>query len=180
MGCGNGTFVKDSFCYDGIHRGVVVNTADPDQTGRIKVRVYGIFEDDIPVADLPWAVPAQPLFVGSGFDYGYFAVPEVDSQVFVFFEGKDVYQPVYFAEAPTKLHGQPTERTTNYPYRKVWKTKNGIVIFVDDTAKTVRLTHPTGKYIQMDEDGNIDISAGDVTITGGTITIQGTVIEMNP
>ena len=54
-------------------------------------------------------------------DLGTFAVPDVGTQVWVFFEAGDIYQPVYFAACPNKLKGQPTEKATNYPNTKVWK-----------------------------------------------------------
>lgn len=188
MNCGN-SIQKDSFEYSRIYRGVVVSTADPDKVGRIKVRVFGIFDETIASNDLPWAVPAYPIFSGSGSNYGQWAVPEVGSQVFVFFEGCDIYQPVYFAEAPTKIHGQPIERTTNYPTRKILKTKNGIVLYIDDTDKVIKIQHPSGKSIQMDGDGNVIIVGADVTITAsgdinveasGSITITGSQVDINP
>jgi phage baseplate assembly protein gpV len=186
----NGVFKKDSLKLSGFYRGEVVDNTDPDQLGRIKVEVFGVFDGgDISSENLPWAVPAQSIFTGSGSGYGHFAVPEVGSHVFVFFEGGDVYQPCYVFEAPSRVYGQPSERTTNYPDRKIWKTVNGIVIYVDDKDKVVRLTHPTGKYIQMDGNGNVTISAGDVTIqasgeigvtASGNITISGAQVDINP
>jgi hypothetical protein len=167
-----GIFQKDSLQLPLIYRGQVVYNLDPNKLGRIKVKVFGIFSNEIPIGNLPWAVPAFPVYTGSGNGFGYFAVPEVGTNVFVFFEAGDFYQPVYFASAPDAVHGLPSERTTNYPYRKVAKTKSGIVIFVDDQAKVVRLTHPTGKYIQMDGLGNINIVGAQITITGDRVDIN--------
>lgn len=181
MSCGNGKLTTSSYSFDGIYRGQVVSTSDPDQLGRIKVRVFGVFGDSIAVADLPWAVPAFSLLSGSGSGYGCWCVPEVNSQVFVFFEGQDVYQPVYFAEAPSKVCGQPSERSTNYPYRKIQKTKSGIVVFIDDQSKVVQLTHPSGKIIQMDGSGNVTITANELTVTAsGNVTISGSQVDINP
>ena len=166
---------EDKFNVAGFYRALVVDNDDPDQLGRVKIRIPGVLGtgDQIPVNYLPWAVPATSIFTGSGSDYGNFAVPEVGSYVFVFFEAEDIYQPVYFAEAPTKLHGLPSERTTNYPYRKVLKTKNGLIILVDDFSKEIQINHPTGASLKIDSSGN-------VTIIGGAIIIQGTTIDINP
>lgn len=190
MSCGNGAFKIDTCLYNGFYRGRVASTADPQQTGRIRVRVFGIFDDDnIPVSAIPWAVPATSMVTGSGSGFGYWAVPDVDTHVFVFFEQGDVYQPVYFAEAPTGAHGQPIERITNYPYRKILKTKSGIVVYIDDKDKVVRLTHPSGKHIQMNGSGDVTIDAADVTIqasgeinvnASGNITVSGAQIDLNP
>jgi hypothetical protein len=43
--------------------GEVVNVKDPDQSGRVQIRVYGRHDDtgNIPDSDLPWALPLQPV-----------------------------------------------------------------------------------------------------------------------
>jgi hypothetical protein len=43
--------------------GEVVNVKDPDQSGRVQVRVYGRHDDktNIPDDSLPWAMPQQPV-----------------------------------------------------------------------------------------------------------------------
>lgn len=43
--------------------GEVVNVKDPDQSGRVQVRVYGRYDDtgNIKDEDLPWAMPLQPV-----------------------------------------------------------------------------------------------------------------------
>ena len=164
----NGKLASESFRYSGFYRGKVLDNADPSKLGRLKVLIYGIYSTAMPTAELPWAVPAAGIFTGSGSGYGNFAVPEVDSQVFLFFEGEDYNQPVYFAEAPTGIHGLPSERTTNYPYRKVLKTKNGIVVYIDDTSggQEIKVEHPAGASLTIDN--------------GGNITIQGTSVKINP
>ena len=178
----------NDFGYTGFYRGLVLDNIDPSKFGRIKVNVLGVYKD-IKSDDLPWAVPAFSIGCGSGAGYGCFSVPEIGSMVFCFFEKEDVYQPVYFASAPDGVHGLPSERTTNYPDRRVVKTVSGVVIYVDDVDKVVRLTHPTGKFIQMDGSGGVTISAGDVTIqasgeigvtASGNITISGSQVDINP
>lgn len=178
----NTSFEQDDLHLPYQYRAVVLDNNDPDKKGRIKVRVFGIFTADIPTDKLPWAVPAQPLFAGAGVDYGHFAVPEVNSQVFVFFEGGDVYQPVYWAEAPNGVHGLPSELQTNYPARKVLKTKNGIVIYVDDSALEVKITLPSGTYVKIGSEVKVNHSSGSyVQIdSSGNITIKGTRVDINP
>jgi len=181
---------------NGFYRAKVLDNDDPSKLGRIKVEIYPMMigevtartlteVEGIPTAVLPWASPAYPLFDGAGVGFGSFSVPKVDSFVFVFFENGDLYQPVYFAEAADGVHGLPTERITNYPNRKVLKTENGIVIEINDEQNNeqVKITHPTGSYLEIDENGNILISGenniiisavGDVNITsGGDVNING-------
>jgi uncharacterized protein involved in type VI secretion and phage assembly len=189
---------KSSWKVDGFHRGIVKDNADPNQQGRVRVCVPVLFES-IDTQYLPWAVPAMPFSFGggAGSGAGCFCVPEVDSTVWCFFEGGDYNQPVYFAAAPDGIHGLPSERTTNYPDRRVVKTANGIVFYVDDTDKKIRITHPTGKYMEMDGSGNIVASGANVTISAsgnvvinasgniivtadGSIVIDGATVSINP
>ena len=156
----------------GFYRGIVVNNVDPDSRGQVQVNVYGVF-DGLATADLPWAKPAMPIGRGAGAGYGYFAVPEIGTHIWCFFEEGDLYQPVFFAEASDGTHGLPTERTTNYPGRVVWKTKAGIVIYIDDTDKELKITHPEGTTLVIDGSGNVTLtSVGNIIITGTTVAIN--------
>ena len=181
---------KSTWKVGGFLRGIVKDNADPKQQGRVRVCVPVLFEG-IDTQYLPWAVPAMPFSFGggAGLGHGAFCVPEVDSTVWCFFEGGDYNQPVYFAAAPDGVHGLPTERTTNYPDRRVTKTPNGIVIYVDDTSGVVRLTHSTGNYVQMDGSGSVTIDASNVTINAsgkidvtavGDVTVTGAKVDLNP
>jgi len=151
-------FSKDKIKLSSIYRGKVLDNIDPSKQGRVKIQVFGIF-DSIDSVDIPWAVPAMPLFSGSGDDYGYFVVPEIGSYVFCFFEAGSLYSPVYFAEAPTAIHGIPAEAKTNYPNRRVIKTKAGVVISVDDST------------------GDVTI---DATGASGSVIIKGSSVDINP
>ena len=194
---------KDSLKFEGIYRGKVVDNDDPDRFGRIKVQIFGVF-DNIEVNDLPWAVPATSLFCGSGVEFGYFAVPEIDSYVWCFFEAEDLYQPVYFAEALDGVHGLSEERQVNYPHRRVIKTKNGIYLYIDDLEKEIKLYHPNeegqaGTYVLVDKLGNVTVqgreitlkdlsgnylvkiaASGDITVQGKDVVIQGDTVNINP
>jgi len=159
--------------FTGIYRGKVLDTNDPDQFGRIRAEVYPMLLGVATVArlkrensnvtwtgmetvDIPWAVPAFPLFTGSGSGYGFFSVPREGTFVWVFFEGGDIYQPVYFAEAPDKVSGLPGNRVTNYPNRTIIRTESGCEITIDDTT-------------------------GHIIVTGtGDVVIQGTNVRVNP
>ena len=43
---GNGVFKSDDFNYPGFYRGQVLDNTDPSKLGRIKIKVFGIFEDN--------------------------------------------------------------------------------------------------------------------------------------
>ena len=149
----------------GIFRAKVLDNNDPKQFGRIKAEIFPVMAN-LTKDELPWAVPALPIFSGSGLGHGSFIVPDINTFVFVFFEHEDLYQPVYFAEAPTAQFGLPASRTTNYPFRKVYKTKNNIEIIIDDKDLTYEIKHPTGTNVKIETDGTISFnSVKDIKLT---------------
>ncbi len=200
----------DNLKLNGFYRGIVLDNNDPLKSGRIKVKVYPVFKDLV-VDDLPWAIMADPMFGGYA-DVGSIFVPVVDAHVFVFFENGDHRFPVYFAGAPAIQTGtpdSPSESRTNgtYPNNRVYKSKSGIVVEIDDTngSERYKITHPTGSIIEIDGSGNLKLTAtgnttvttsgntnlnttgntvmssgGDVTISGGgTVSITGSTITLN-
>jgi len=162
---GTGLVIAKSKC-EGLYRGLIVNNDDPDQMGKCRIRIYPMF-CELSEENLPWAVPAFGLFEGAGLDMGAFTVPSIGTYVFVFFEAGDVYQPVYFAAAQTATLGIPTSAATNYPKRKVWKTTGGTEIVIDDESNLVRINHPTGTYVEIQDTGDVKL---DPLVTKRTIT----------
>jgi len=146
------------------YRAKVLDTTDPLNLGRVKCEIYPMLIGEVtarglvniegvPLAALPWAAPAFPLFNGAKGEYGFFTVPEVGSYVWVFFEGGDIYQPVYFAEAGDGVQGLPTGRSATLT---IWKTAK-IEIKLDKTTGDITV-----------------IGGGDVSVEGaGTVTIKG-------
>ena len=164
--------VHDS-TFQGIYRGKVEDNNDPLQLGRIKVRIYPMLSG-VETTLLPWAIPMYPIWDGSGSGFGYFAIPKVDSFVYVMFEQGDIYQPIYIGEAPTGTMGLPSERTTNYPDRKVIRTKSGIEFIIDDSDEEIKVNHPSGTYITVGSDGAVTVNSQAV------VTIVGTSVSINP
>ncbi len=175
----------------GNFRGKVVDTNDPEKKGRIKVEIYPYFHN-IEAKYLPWCIPATPLFCGAGSGVGSFTIPEVNSLVWCFFEAGDIYQPVYFAEAPDFIHGIGEEKETNYPQSKVWKTSSGFLVVIDDSVPSITIsyvggvgvvisgqdnsvviTQPNGTSMQLSGDGTINISGS------GVVNVSGTEVNIN-
>lgn len=106
--------LEDDFSsYPFIVEGIVKNTNDPQQMGRVKVWCPAIDGDEYEETRLPWAEYAAP-FAGSvedkpagpqkltsaGFtSYGFWAIPKVGARVFVFFIHGDLSRRVFFAGA---------------------------------------------------------------------------------
>jgi len=157
--------------------------------------------EGIPTAELPWAEPALSLLEGSISSYGLWTVPLNGSHVFVFFENNNILNPRFFASAPGIVSTLPTgevgfedpnavypnatgveyasEAQATYPHNIVLKTHGGHVIEIDSTdgAKRLRVYHPSGYDMAVDDNGNITVTApGDrtETITGDhTETVTG-------
>lgn len=205
---GTTAFARFDEEFNSHYRGQVMNNLDPQQLGRIQVQVLPMLSG-VATPLLPWAIPAGPMFSGAGNGYGTFAVPEIGSWVWVFFEQGNVYQPVYFASASDGVHGIPSESQTNYPNRRVIHTKAGIVIYTDDTTKTIVLKTPgglsitlddasnsitllqsaTGAFIEIDATGQLILHGTNITVTTsgtttwtgtGSITITGSQVNINP
>lgn len=75
--------------------GKVEDVNDPLYEGRCRVRVFSLF-DDIPVDDLPWAIPyGKPTFFGQDARAGSISIPKVGAVVRVRFSNGDIYSPEY-------------------------------------------------------------------------------------
>jgi uncharacterized protein involved in type VI secretion and phage assembly len=74
--------------YYGKYRGVVVDSVDPLQIGRIRAQVPAVLGETISV----WAMPCLPA---AGIQSGFFILPQVGSQVWVEFEGGNADFPVW-------------------------------------------------------------------------------------
>lgn len=125
----------------GNYRGIVVDNNDPLTNGRCKINVFGVY-DELKSGELPWATFADP-FMGGLQGYGSSLIPEVDTHVWVFFEGGDVRHPVYFAGAPA-MNGEgnpdlPEESSDDYPNKIVLKFKEDIVLTIDKSTSTVSI-----------------------------------------
>jgi hypothetical protein len=73
----------------------VIDDQDPDFEGKVKVRVFGKF-DDVADEDLPWARPSTRSTGGSATGSGFHSVPKVESVIGINFDNGDIYEPEYF------------------------------------------------------------------------------------
>jgi hypothetical protein len=116
--------------YFGVYRGFVEFNRDPEQRGRIKVRVpefdgpeFRLDEDHteepyVATLELQWVEPCMSMGAGKGF--GSFTVPQVGATVFVMYVGGKKDNPIYFGGWPGIPAGQArygsTKTTTSPPY----------------------------------------------------------------
>lgn len=63
------SYEKPKHTFGGIYRGFVEDNNDPEDIGRIKVRIFGIHDiEKTPISSLPWAYPALGLHFSGGYN----------------------------------------------------------------------------------------------------------------
>ena len=93
----------------------VVNVKDPDQSGRVQVRIFGRHDDtkNIPDKDLPWAMPLQPVTSAAIGKIGTAPLGLVkDSKVVGFWADSDQQYPIImgsFGKAGDPKPGSSTD-----------------------------------------------------------------------
>jgi len=128
------------------YSGKVVDNDDPDQIGRCKIIVFGIY-DDIPTEDLPWAIP-DFSYIGSL--EGNFIVPPIDAIVKVYFDQGDIYLPRYTSKV-VEQGKLPSDRTTDYPDTMVlFTTDDGDKLTVNRKNGNMKFTHRGGTVVSID------------------------------
>ena len=160
---------KFNFKESKFHPAKIVANDDPEQLGRVRVRVYGIYEDTIPDDDLPWAVP-DFSFIGSSL--GSFIVPTVGTIVNVYFENDDFYLPKYTTKVLDKvsLSDMTSDYSDDYPDTMVFfETENGDYFKINRKTLKTTFRHASGLMISIDKDGNTKV---DNTSTAGSLNIQ--------
>ena len=162
--------LKETFI--GMYRGVVVD--NEGTKGRIKVKIYPMMEG-LDVDSLPWAMPAMPVPYGGG-TTGIYALPNVGSTVWVFFEGGDIFSPIYFASAPAgdDWHAEAVNGVL------IITTPSGHTLKVDDNKKKVVVAISGDAEVTVAGAAEITVAdkaditcGGECKITGDKIKIDG-------
>jgi hypothetical protein len=155
--------------HDRLYIGKVEDNKDPEKLGRCRIRVFGVFDKDIPTEDLPWAI-MNNSFCGSM--YGGFIIPPIGAIVSVHFNNGDLYSPMYTTKVIDKAN-LPTDKDTDYPDNMIfYQTDNGDVFQINRAKKTSMLTTAGGTTITWDDKGNMQINTKD-SPDGGKIKLNG-------
>jgi len=183
--------------------GEVVNVKDdPEKLGRVKVRVFGVY-DDIDEADLPWAQIVVPVTTGVHEGKGQYLGILVGTQVFgMFLDGKSSQLPMVIGTVPKVIdtgevdsNKKPILKSdanpkaeANYPHNKVYETETGHFKEYDDSGTgRIKEYHQKGTYYEMTDDG-IEIwgetkvtinGTAEVNVTAPVVNVSGDVIKLN-
>jgi uncharacterized protein involved in type VI secretion and phage assembly len=148
----------------GKYLGIVAERNDPNQLGRLRLKVPSVFGD----ATTEWAWPASP-FAGAG--YGFLFVPRENDLVWVEFAEGDRDYPLWTGCAWARPGGKtevPKDALGSYPDQHVLRTPSGSVLVFDDTSGKEKIVVRGKPGCEI----TIDPSAGTVTIKAGTVLIQ--------
>ena len=164
-----------------IYEGFVVANQDPEKLGRIQFAVPGLMEPRS-----PWALPAATVGGGSK-DTGFFAVPEVGAEVYVFFVAGDPDEPRYMAGHWGIVDGEsevPEEAQREEPTNRVLATPT-FRIELDEAkgAERLRITNRrSGDFIELSATENSITIQGTTAVSIGAvgiIDIQAAVLQLN-
>ena len=153
----------------GKYRGFVVDNADPEKLGRLKLRVPSVLGVEVVTG---WALPCVPY--GGAADQGFFFVPEVEAGVWVEFEEGDLEFPVWVGTfwskpggeselpKPNDADGAEQGSVQDPPSRKIIKTRKGHTLQFEDAdgEEMVTLFEATNRHVvTLNKDG-IEITDG--------------------
>jgi uncharacterized protein involved in type VI secretion and phage assembly len=162
----------------GKYRGFVVDNADPEQLGRLKVKIPSVLGDEVVTG---WAMPCVPY--GGDADQGFLFIPEVDAGVWVEFEEGDLEFPIWVGTfwskpggeselpKPNDADGEEEGSVQDPPTRKIIKSKKGHTIQLEDAdgEEMVMLCEAENGHVVMMNKGGIKITEG----------VKGHVVTMN-
>ena len=167
----------------GKYRGFVVDNADPEQLGRLKLRVPSVLGDKVVTG---WAMPCVPY--GGAANQGIFFIPENEAGVWVEFEEGDLEFPVWVgsfwskpggeSELPKPNDGQDDSNLQETPTRKIIKTLKGHTVQFEDAEGDEMILIVEGVHhhvITLNKDGItlIDgVNAHEVTLDSNGIILK--------
>ncbi|HWM92966.1 MAG TPA: phage baseplate assembly protein V [Thermoanaerobaculia bacterium] len=154
----------------GKYEGVVTDTADPLEIGRLRARVPAVLGED---TETGWALPCAPF--GGGKDRGLLFLPETGDTVWIEFAAGDVTRPIWsgvFWGAPESSGQQDDLGTASGselpevegkragPGHLVLKTRAGHRLVLDDDGELLILANGNDKTeIRLTRSGEVVVTA---------------------
>jgi type VI secretion system (T6SS) baseplate-like injector VgrG len=151
----------------GKHRGKVTNNVDPESRGRIQVSVPAV----LGAGRLSWAMPSVPV---AGIQSGFYAVPPMNANVWVEFEGGNPDHPIWtgcfwgVGETPSAALVPPSPT----PHILLQTTAQNTIHINDGGPLLGILLQSGASTIQIGPQG-IKITAPKIEINGMTIINNG-------
>ena len=158
--------------------GIVKDITDPLNLNRVKVHCLGFYDGVTDTTKLPWATVVMPNTSASSKGVGGNHHLEVGSWVVGFFrDGPSAQDPMVMGSIATQTEGVQDIPTESSVENKVYKSKAGHLIEIDNTegAERLNVKHTSGTTILIDAEGGIQIDAiNDIINIDGNTKITGT------
>lgn len=172
----------------GVYPARVVDIADPDEQGRVKVALPWASSDGAPYE--VWARLATTM---AGNDRGTWFIPDVDDEVLVAFGGGDVARPFVVGALWNGADAPPASVDGGENNVKRIRSRNGVQITFDDTdgQEQIVIETPGGQVATLkdspatielrDSSGNtVTMEAAGVTVTtSAKLTVNASTVEVN-
>jgi uncharacterized protein involved in type VI secretion and phage assembly len=149
----------------GVYRAVVTDIRDPEERGRVKVRLAWLDSGQEVWAEL------ATLMAGDG--SGTWFRPDPDDEVLVAFEGGDVRRPYVVGALWSSGDRPPETDESGANTVKTIRTRCGATITIDDARCEVRVEAPGG--IQLLAGGKLEATAGQFAVNAGSADFSGVV-----
>lgn len=161
-----------------MHLGTVVDNADPDSRGRIKIRLAA---NDLEI----WA---NVVVASAGNGYGVTCIPKVDERVVVAFITQD--QALVMGSIWSGGNSVPADADAVEDHYVVTTPQGSVLEFDDAEGPMIDIRTSSGYSLKIDE-GNggkitvtrgsqsVELSSSEVKISGSKIVLEAATIEMN-
>lgn len=168
----------------GVITGIVTNNQDPDELGRVKIKIPRISGED----ESNWA---RVISFMAGKDRGAFFLPEVDDEVLVAFECGNINMPYVIGSLWNGEDVPPETNSDGENNIRIIKSRSGHIIKLDDTdgeekieivdknennmiiidTKNEKISIKSNKDIEISApNGTIIMDAKDIEITSSAST----------
>jgi hypothetical protein len=175
-----------------LYTGEVVDTNDPDQKGRVKVRLLPEMKD-AQESHLPWVYPFLiQSMTEDAFSHIY---PDQGSLVWCFFTS-DSFHTGYFISSvfledifdysvvEDAISNISEVQSPQYPQAKFTKYSDGTVVFTNTDTGDMGVYHSSGTYTVIDRDGGVFVKSNkNIKLYNGDASIEmkedGTIEQTN-
>lgn len=134
--------------------GTVEDNNDPKKLHRVKVHAAPY--ENLTTEQLPWALPKQSS-CGNSPTNASFNVPEIGSQVRIFFPSQDVTAP-YYEGAEFNETNRCTFFDEDYPNTYGYKDSKGNFMRINKAQETIELQHSSTTNLKVAADGSAQVS----------------------
>jgi len=176
--------------FHGVYPGLVSDIKDPDNQGRVKVKLPWLPDTAGAGCEL-WARLATFM---AGNNRGAWFVPDVDDEVLLAFEAGELRRPYVIGALWNGQDGPPESMDgSGQNNKKVLRSRNGVKITLDDQSgqETLLLETPGGQKVTLkdgpgqvlieDSNGNsVKLESAGITVTASAkVTVNASIVEVS-